>query len=86
MVKAKRKVVKPAPEKDREKPRLINILAELCQCDPADIEWDGEGPVDTVAFKAEGCSYLLKLAKESVQGQSASVMDFRVRVMIGGNT
>ena len=86
MVKAKRKMVKPPPEKDRDKLRLINVLAELCQCDPADIEWDGEGSVDTVTFKTEGCSYLLKLAKESVQGQSASVMDFRVRVMIGGSS
>ena len=86
MVKAKRKVVKPSPEKDRDKLRLLNILAELCQCDPADIEWDGEGSVDTITFKTEGCSYFLKLAKESVQGQSASVMDFRVRVMIGGSS
>lgn len=68
------------PEQD--KPRLINILAELCQCSPAEIEWDGEGSVDTIAFKTESCRYLLKLARESVQGKSASVMDFRVRVVI----
>lgn len=69
-------------EQDRETPRLINILAELCQCDPAEIEWDGEGSVDTVAFKTDSCRYLLKLARESVQGQSASIMDFRVRVLV----
>lgn len=69
-------------ERDRETPRLINILAELCQCDPAEIEWDGEGSVDTVAFKTDSCRYLLKLARESVQGQSASIMDFRVRVLV----
>lgn len=69
-------------EQDRESPRLINILAELCQCDPAEIEWDGEGSVDTVAFKTDSCRYLLKLARESVQGQSASIMDFRVRVLV----
>lgn len=34
MVKAKRKTLKVS----EEKPRLINILAELCQCDPAAIE------------------------------------------------
>lgn len=69
-------------EQDRESPRLINILAELCQCDPEEIEWDGEGSVDTVAFKTDSCRYLLKLARESVQGQSASIMDFRVRVLV----
>ena len=30
--------------------RLINILAELCACDPADIFWDGSGSADTVVF------------------------------------
>lgn len=78
MVKAKKKT----PKISEEKPRLINILAELCQCDPAEIEWDGEGSVDTVAFKTDSCRYLLKLARESVQGQSASIMDFRVRVLV----
>lgn len=68
-------------EEDRNDSRLINILANLCQCDPANVEWDGSGPVDTVAFVSDGKRYLLKLAKESVQGQSASVMDFRVRVL-----
>lgn len=68
-------------EFDHERLRLINILAELCQCDPAEVEWDGSGSTDTVAFNSDGKRYLLKLAKESVQGQSASVMDFRVRVI-----
>lgn len=68
-------------EEESESSRLINILANLCQCDPANVEWDGSGPVDTVAFVSDGKRYLLKLAKESVQGQSASVMDFRVRVL-----
>lgn len=72
---------KPAPEFDREKPRLINILAELYQCDPAEIEWDGDGSTDTITFKSENCRYLLKLARESVQGKSADTMDFRVRVI-----
>ena len=76
MAKAKCK-----PESDREKPRLINILAELCQCDSAEIEWDGGGSADTITFKAESCRYILKLAKESVQGKSADTMDFRVRVI-----
>ena len=80
--RTKRSASKHAPRLDREKPRLINILAELCQCDPAEIEWDGDGPVDTIAFKTESCGYLLKLAKESVQGQSADTMDFRVRVTL----
>ena len=78
MVKAKRKT----PKVSEEKPRLINILAELCQCDPAAIEWDGEGSADTIAFNTGSNRYLLKLARESVQGGSASVMDFRVRVLI----
>lgn len=65
--------------------RLINILAALYQCDPAEIEWDGDGVADTVSFNSDGKQYLLKLAKESAQGQSASVMDFRVRVVVGGN-
>lgn len=78
MVKAKRK----APEVSEKKPRLINILAELCQCDPATIEWDGEGSADTIAFHTDSNRYLLKLARESVQGSSTSVMDFRVRVLI----
>lgn len=68
-------------ESDRDKPRLINILAELCQCDPANIEWDGDGSSDTIMFKTESCRYLLRLAKESVQGKSADTMDFRVRVI-----
>ena len=72
---------KALPESDRDKPRLINILAELCQCDPANIEWDGEGSSDTIMFKTESCRYFLKLAKESVQGKSADTMDFRVRVI-----
>lgn len=38
---------------EKREPRLINILAELCQCDPAEIEWDGEGSTDTIAFKTE---------------------------------
>lgn len=78
MVKAKRKTSKVS----EEKPRLINILAELCQCDPAAIEWDGEGSADTIMFNTGSNRYLLKLARESVQGGSASVMDFRVRVLI----
>lgn len=78
MPKAKHK---SSPKLDKEKTRLINILAELCQCDPANIEWDGEGSCDTIAFKTENCRYLLKLAKESVQGRSADTMDFRVRVI-----
>lgn len=72
---------KPTPEFNPEAPRLIDILAELCQCNPAEIEWDIEGSVDTVLFKTESCRYLLKLAKESVQGKSADTMDFRVRVI-----
>lgn len=80
MPKAKRKVCKP--ESGTDKPRLINILAELCQCDPATIEWDGEGSADTIAFNTGSNRYLLKLARESVHGSSASVMDFRVRVLI----
>ena len=72
---------KASLESDRDKPRLINILAELCQCDPANIEWDGEGSSDTIMFKTKSCCYLLKLAKESVQGKSADTMDFRVRVI-----
>lgn len=79
--KTKCKLVESTLEFDREKPRLINILAELCQCDPSEIEWDGEGSVDTITFKTESCRYLLKLAREPIQGQYASVMDFRVRVM-----
>ena len=82
MPKAKRRVSKPNPESDPEKPRLINILAELCQCDPAEIEWNGGGPAETITFNAGSNRYLLKLARESVQGGSASVMDFRVRVLI----
>lgn len=78
MIKAKRRASKVS----EEKPRLINILAELCQCDPAAIEWDGEGSADTIAFNTGSNRYLLKLARESVQGSSASVMDFRVRVLI----
>lgn len=71
-----------AATESKDELRLINILAELCQCDPAKIEWDGDGSIDTVAFKTESCRYLLKLARESVQGQSGSIMDFRVRVLI----
>lgn len=67
---------------EREDSRLINILASLCQCDPANVEWDGAGPVDIVSFKSDGKSYLLKLSKESVQGQSASTADYRVRVVM----
>lgn len=78
MVKARKKSRKVS----EEKPRLINILAELCQCDPAAIEWDCEGSADTIAFDTGSNRYLLKLARESVQGSSASVMDFRVRVLI----
>lgn len=78
MVKAKRKV----PEVLKEKPRLINILAELCQRDPEAIEWNGEGSADTIAFRTDSNRYLLKLARESVQGSSTSVTDFRVRVLI----
>lgn len=73
---------KSTPEFDRENLRLINILAELYQCDSAKIEWDGDGSVDTITFKTESCRYLLKLAKESVQGKSADTMDFRVRVIV----
>lgn len=76
---------KPIHVFDRDEVRLINILAGLCCCDPAEIEWDGSGSIDTIAFETEGCRYILKMAKESVQGQSASIMDFRVRVMVGGN-
>lgn len=78
---ARTKIVSGPPEFVKEKPRLINILAELCQCDPADVLWDGEGAADSIAFNSDGRSYLLKLAKESVQGQCASVMDYRVRVI-----
>lgn len=78
MVKARKKSRKVS----EEKPRLINILAELCQCDPAAIEWDGEGSADTIAFSTGSNRYLLKLARESVHGSSATVMDFRVRVLI----
>lgn len=78
MAKIKRN---PVIRLNSEAPRLINILAELCQCDPANIEWDGEGSSDTIAFKTESCRYLLKLAKESVQGKSADTMDFRIRVI-----
>ena len=78
MAKIKHKAL---PESDQGNPRLINILAELCQCDPANIEWDGEGSSDTIMFKTESCRYLLKLAKESVQGKSSDTMDFRVRVI-----
>ena len=67
---------------DEEKPRLINILAELCQCNPADIEWDGGGPVDIISFKTATHQYLLKLARESSQGRSVGDADFRVRVVI----
>lgn len=67
---------------DRESTRLIHLLAGLRQCRPSEIEWNPDGSVDTVAFNSNGQRYLLKLAKESVQGQSASVMDFRVRVIV----
>lgn len=82
--KTRRSLHNTAPEFDKDKPRLINILAELCQCDHSTIEWDGEGSVDTVSFKTDACRYTLKLAKESVQGRSGSVMDFRVRLITGG--
>lgn len=82
MQKVKRKETPRFKTIEKDKPRLINILAELCQCDPADIEWDGEGSSDTIAFKTDDCRYLLKLARESVYGSSATVMDFRVRVLI----
>ena len=67
---------------EREEPRLINLLAELCQCDPAKVKWDGEGSADTVGFESDGRKVLLKLSKESAGGQSGSFVDFRVRVII----
>lgn len=81
MAEAKKRVGKTARVSFPDELRLINILAELCQCDPACVEWDGEGAADTVGFSSDGKRYLLKLSKESVQGQCASVMDFRVRVI-----
>lgn len=62
--------------------RLINILAELCDCDPADIFWDGSGSADTVVFNASDASYLLKISRDNVAGTPPNCLDFRVRVMI----
>ena len=62
--------------------RLINILAELCACDPADILWDGSGSADTVVFNSDDASYLLKLSRDNVEGTPSNCLDFRVRVMI----
>lgn len=69
-----------APE-SRHELRLVNILFDLYRCNSADIVWNGSGSSDTVEFKIDGCRYILKLAKESVQGKSADTMDFRVRVI-----
>lgn len=65
-----------------EELRLINILANLCQSDPAEVEWDGSGSADAVSFVSDGGRYTLKIAKEPAQGKSSSVMDFRVRVLV----
>lgn len=61
--------------------RLINILAELCQCDPANILWDGSGSADTVVFNGDDKSYLLKMSRDNVAGTPKNCLDFRVRVM-----
>lgn len=78
MIKAKKKSKKVSADQ----PRLINILAELCQCDAADIEWDASGSSDIIGFKSGSRRYLLKLAQESSGGYSDSFADFRVRVLI----
>lgn len=68
----------------KENLRLINILAELCQCDPGDIIWDGSGSADTVVFDTDNVRYLMKMSRDNVSGTPANCVDFRVRVMVGG--
>ena len=68
----------------REEVRLINVLAELCDADPADIKWDGSGNCDTVQFVTNGKNpqqFLLKLAQDNVGATPANTFDFRVRVI-----
>ena len=62
--------------------RLINVLAELCSTDPAEIEWDGSGTVDLVRFRTSEREYLLKLSRENVSGSFGNTHDFRVRVTL----
>lgn len=67
-----------------EEMRLINILAELCQADPADIKWDGSGECDLIHFTTSGKdrkSFVLKLAKDNVGRIPSGIHDFRVRVL-----
>lgn len=67
-----------------EKMRLINILAELCDADPADIQWDGSGNCDTIQFVTQGKNpkrFLLKLAHDNAGIISDNTCDFRVRVI-----
>lgn len=71
-----------APIFDHENSGLINILSGLYQCAPSQVEWSSDGSSDTVSFIAGSQRVLLKLAKECVQGKCASIMDFRVRVML----
>lgn len=71
-----------SPIFDQENSGLINILSGLYQCAPSQIEWSSDGSSDTIAFVAGTQRVLLKLAKECVQGKYASVMDFRVRVVL----
>ena len=68
----------------KEEMRLINILAELCDADPADIQWDGSGNCDTVQFVTKGKNpkrFLLKLAQDNAGMTSDNTCDFRVRVI-----
>lgn len=64
-----------------EKPRLINLLEELCLCDPENIIWDGSGSSDIVVFENTEHRVMLKISKDNVSGTPGGCMDFRVRVM-----
>ena len=67
-----------------EKMRLINILAELYDADPADIQWDGSGSCDMVQFVTNSEKprrYTLKLSQDNTGISGCGVCDFRVRVI-----
>lgn len=70
------------PTLGQKEVRLINILAELYECDPANIFWDGSGSADTVVFNSSDASYLLKMSRDNIAGTPPGYLDFRVRVMI----
>ena len=69
--------------------RLLNVLAELCKCDPRDIEWDNSGSADMVRFSVKSgknpVSYVLKMSRDNSGVSCDGFMDFRVRVIVQNN-